>query len=121
MLGALAQDAVDPAGVEAERAQPALQVGDVVTAQRGIPAIEQAVAQPVARLDQRGPRLLAADAVDAQAARGLEGAARFLGVFLEAAAGVAGRVEARRGEAPLEITDSLALSAAAKRETRYRN
>ena len=113
MLRALAEDAVDPAGVETERAQPALQVGDVVAAQGGIAAVEQPIAEPVPGLDQRRPRLLAADPVDAQAACRLERAARLLGAVIEAPAGVAGGIEPRRGEAPLEITDSLALPAAA--------
>ncbi|HZQ27151.1 MAG TPA: hypothetical protein VFA94_05575 [Acidimicrobiales bacterium] len=113
MLGALAQDAVDPPGIEAERAQPALQVGDVVAPQGGIAAVEQPVAEPVAGLDQRRPRLLPADPVDAQAACGLKGAARLLGAVIEAPAGVACGIEPRRGEAPLEIPDSLALPAAA--------
>ena len=121
MLGALAQDAVDPAGVEAEGAQAALQIGDVVTAQRGIAPVEQPIAEAVAGLDQGRPRLLAADAVDAQAARRLKGAACRLGVVVEVPPRIAGRVEAGGRQPPLEVTDRLALATSAEREPRYRN
>ena len=50
------EDAVDPAGVEAERAEPALQLGDVVAPQHRGAVVEQPVAEPVAGLDQRPPR-----------------------------------------------------------------
>jgi len=121
VLGALAQDPVDAAGVEAEGAQPSLQVGDVVAPERGIAPVEQPVAEAIPGLDQCRPRLLPADPVDAQAARGLEGATRRLGPVVEASSRIARRVEPDGGEPPLEVTDSLALAASAERETRYRN
>ena len=65
-LGVLAEDAVDPAGVEPEGAQAALQVGDVVPSQRGRGVVQQPVAQLVAGFDERAPGLGPADAVDAQ-------------------------------------------------------
>jgi hypothetical protein len=120
-LGALAQDAVDPAGVEAESTEPSLQVGHVVTSQRWVAPVEEPVAQPVAGLDQGGPGLLAADAVDPQAARFLKGPAGSLGVLVEAPARITRRVEPGREQPPLEVTDSLALAASAEREARYRN
>ena len=69
----VAEDAVDPAGVEAQRAQALLQLGDVVTAQHGGPAVQEAVAEPETGLDQGVPGLRPADAVDPQAAQALEG------------------------------------------------
>ena len=68
-LGLRPEDAVLAAGVEAERVEPALQLDHVVAAQHRLAQVEQPVAEREAALDQRGPRLGAADAVDPQAAR----------------------------------------------------
>ena len=57
------------AGVEAERVEPPLELGDVVAAQHRPAAVEQAVAEVEAALDERRPGLGAADAVDTQAAQ----------------------------------------------------
>ena len=67
--GVGAEDAVLAAGVEAERVEPVLELGDVVAAQHRAAAVEQPVAEAEAALDQRRPGLGAADAVDPQAAR----------------------------------------------------
>ena len=74
--GGVAEDAVDPAGVEAEGAQALLELGHVVTPQHRGPAVQEAVTQPETGLDQGVPGLRAADAVDAQAAQALEGLER---------------------------------------------
>ena len=71
-LGLGAEDAVLAAGVEAERVQPALELGDVVAAQHRARQVEQPVAELEAALDQRAPGLGSADAVDAQPASLLE-------------------------------------------------
>ena len=71
--GGVAEDAVDPARVEAQAAQALLQLGDVVTPQHGRPAVEEAVTQREAGLDQGVPGLRTADTVDAQSAQALEG------------------------------------------------
>ena len=55
--GVVAEDAVLAAGVEAERVQPALELGDVVAAQHRAAAVEEPVAEREAALDQRGPGL----------------------------------------------------------------
>ena len=81
------EDAVLATGVEAEPVEPALKVGDVVAAQHRPAEVEQAVAEPVAALDQRAPGLRSADAVDAQAARVLELADRALGRVAEGTVG----------------------------------
>jgi hypothetical protein len=111
LLGLRAEDPVHLAGVEAERAQPALQVGHVVAPQHRGVAIEHAVAQLVAGLDQGGPRLLAADAVVAQPALTLERADRLdgrLAVVPELAGGERG---AGGEEAPLDVADGFARGA----------
>ncbi len=74
--GGVAEDAVDPARVEAERAQALLQLGHVVTAQHRGPAVQEAVTHAKTGLDQGVPGLGAADAVDAEAAEALEGLER---------------------------------------------
>ena len=67
--GVGAEDAVFVAGVEAERVEAALELDDVVAAQHRAADVEHPVAEAEAALDQRGPRLAAADAVDAQRSR----------------------------------------------------
>jgi len=49
-----------------------LQIGDVVTSERGRGVVQQPVTEVVAGLDQRTPRLGTADAVDAEASAFLE-------------------------------------------------
>src|SRR5207237_9234562 len=83
--GTDAEDAVDAAGVEAESAEPALEHGDVVTPERRRAVVKEPVAETPAGLDQGRPRLAAADAVDAQPARLLEGAHRHFGWPLQGA------------------------------------
>ena len=70
--GQVAEDPVDPTGVEAERAQPQLEVGHVVTALHGRTAEQETVTEPETGLDQGVPRLRTADAVDPQATQVLE-------------------------------------------------
>ena len=74
-----AEDPVDPAGVEAEAAEAPLQLGDVVAAEVGGAVVEEAVAEVPAGLDQGGPGLLVAEAVDPEAPGALEGADGRLG------------------------------------------
>jgi hypothetical protein len=66
--GGVAEDAVDPTGVEAEGAQALLQLRHVVAPQHGGPAVQEAITQPKTGLHERVPGLGAADPVDAQAA-----------------------------------------------------
>ena len=73
------EDAVLAAGVEAERIEPVLEVGDVVTAQVRAALVEQPVAEREAALDDRRPGLRSADAVHPDAARLLERTDRGLG------------------------------------------
>ena len=65
--GLVAEDAVLAAGVEAERVEPVLELGDVVAAEVRAALVEQAVAEREAALDERGPGLGSADPVDADA------------------------------------------------------
>ena len=58
------EDAVDPARIEPQRPQPALEGGDVVAAQRWRAVIEEPVTEGVAGFDENAPRLGPADAVD---------------------------------------------------------
>ena len=78
-LGLGSEDAVLAAGVEPERVQPTLELGHVVAAQHRLTEVEQPVAERVAALDERGPRLRSADAVDADPPPGLERAHGLLG------------------------------------------
>jgi hypothetical protein len=82
-VGLGSEDAVLPAGVEPERVEPALQLAHVVAAQHRRAHVEEPIAERPAALDQRAPRLGAADAVDAQAAARLELAHARAGLFTE--------------------------------------
>ena len=109
-LGVLAEDAVDPSGVEAQGAQPPLEVGDVVAPERGRRVVQQAVTELVARLDQRAPRLGAADPVDPQAPPLLEGADGGFGARPVQAGAVGAGLVPGRSQAGLQIPDRLAHS-----------
>ena len=105
--GGVPEDPVDPAGVEAQRAQALLQLGHVVTPQHGGPAVEEAVTQPETGLDQGVPGLGAADAVDPQAAQALEGLEGGPRGRAEDAVGVDGRAREDGGQAVLDVGDRV--------------
>jgi hypothetical protein len=107
-LSVLAEDAVDTTGVEPQRAQAALEVGDVVASERGRGVVEQPVGEAVAGFDQRAPRLGPADAVDPQPPLLLEAANRGLGAGREAARLVAAGGVPGCGQACLQVADGLA-------------
>src|SRR5207247_9643163 len=57
----LAEDAVLAAGVEPERVQLTLELGDVVATQHGLSEVERPIAERETALDERGPRLAATE------------------------------------------------------------
>ncbi len=77
-LGLSPENAVFASRIEAEKVQPSLQLGDVVTAQHRAREVEQPVPELEATFDEGSPRLGSADAVDPQAALLLEVAHRVL-------------------------------------------
>jgi hypothetical protein len=103
--GGVAEDAVDPARVEAKAAQALLELRHVVTPQHGGPAVEEAVAEPETGFDQGVPGLGAADAVDAQAPQALEGLEGGPGGGPEDAVDVDGRARDDGGETVLDVGD----------------
>ena len=116
-----AEDAVDPPGVEAEATEAALQLGDVVAAQVGGAVVEEAVTEVPAGLDEGGPRLLVAAAVDSEAPGALERPdGRLGGGAVAPYLGAAGR-EAGGTEAALKVTDSFAGVSRPQREPVGRN
>ena len=108
--GVVTEDAVLTAGVETEGIEPALQLEDVVAAEHGGAAVEQAVAEAVAALDEGRPGLRTADPVDPQAAVLLEGPHGGRGGAAEGAGLHTRQVETERGEPALEIADRLAFA-----------
>ena len=66
------EDAVDAPRVEADVAQLALQLGDIVTAQVRRPVVQEPVAEAPVRFDERRPGQLVADTIDPQTAGALE-------------------------------------------------
>ena len=105
------EDAVFLAGVEAERVETALELHDVVAAEHGAADVEHPVAEVEPALDQRGPRLAPADAVDAQRSVFLERPKFTLRGRAEGAE-LAGRDGvAERDEATLKVPDCLATVA----------
>jgi hypothetical protein len=69
---AFTEYSVDATRIESESAEPALEVGDVVTVNHWRLQVEVAVTEPKSRLDDRCPRLMSADSVGAQATLTLE-------------------------------------------------
>ena len=101
--GQIAEDAVHPAGVESESAQPLLELGHVVAPQHGGAPVEEAVAEAAPRLDQRRPGLRAADTVDPQAPAVLEGLDGGSGAGAEASLRVDALGEGQPLEAVLDV------------------
>jgi hypothetical protein len=93
----VAEDPVDPAGVEAECAQPQLEVCYVVAALHGRTAVEEPIADTKTRFDQGVPRLEAANPVDPQASEMLECLHRSAGTVTEHPVGVHGPAGAEHG------------------------
>jgi hypothetical protein len=116
-----AEDPVDPAGVEAEAPEAPLQLGDVVTAEVGGAVVEQAVAQVPAGLDEGGPCLLVAAAVDPEAPGTLERPDGRLGGRAVTPDLGACRREAGGAETALKITNSFAGVCRPQREPVGRN
>ena len=104
----VAEDAVDPAGVEAEGAQALLEVGHVVAALHGGAPVQEAVTEVEAGLDQGVPGLVAADAVDPDAPDVLEGLDGGPGPGAEDAVGVDAGAGQDGGQAVLDVRDRLA-------------
>ena len=107
----VAEDPVDPSGVEPQGTEPLLEFGDIVTPEHGGPTVEEPVAEPAARLDQCGPRLATAHAVDPEPPPVLERLDRRPGPFAELPVLVDARGEAQLSQAQLDIRDGLSLVA----------
>src|SRR5581483_8450178 len=97
------------------------ELGHVVAPEHGLAQVQQAVAQLVAGLDQRPPRLPAADAVHPQAAPFLEGAHGLVGGVAERAGCVPGSGTAKARQAALQVANGVAPVAPAKGQAGYRN
>src|SRR5262249_7416328 len=106
--GLLTEDAVFATGVEPERVQPMLELGDVVAPQHRLAEVQGAIPERETALDQRRPRLRAAQPVDLEAALFLEGAYGRFGGGPELARLVRGRVVPEPGESALQVTDGFA-------------
>ena len=102
------EDPVDAAGVEAQRAQPSLEIGDVVAAQHRVGAVEGTITERQPSLDEGGPGLSTGDAIDADASLALEGLNRCARRGPEGAFGIGDRAHADPGEPSLEIGDGRA-------------
>ena len=76
----------------------------------------ECVAETPAGLDQGRPRLAAADAVDAQPARLLEGAHRSFGGLFEAARVVGAALVAERAQPTLQVAHLLARGSSPQRQ-----
>jgi hypothetical protein len=120
LRGALAEDAVNSSGVESKGAELALEISDVVTAQRGRAVVQQPVAEREAGLHQPVPRLVPAHPIDAKAASVLEGADGDLCPGTEVPEVVASAVVTERAQPPLQIADGLTGRARPEREA-YKN
>ena len=109
------EDAVEPSGIETEAAEPLLEIGDVVASGHRGPQVDHAIAEPIVRIDERGPGLTCADAVLDEAPRGLELAQRLLGVVIEPFR-VTGLAKSGRAQASMEIANPRTVVTAAERQ-----
>ena len=105
------EDAILAPSVKTEHVQAALEGCDVVAADERAAQVEEAVTELVSALDERVPRLGAADTVDAQPALDLELADRVLGLGPEPVGLVGEHAEPGAGEAGLQLGDGAPGSA----------
>ena len=121
LRGARAEDAVDATGIEPERPEASLQLGDVVAPLHRPAQVEETVAEPVPGLDDRAPGLLVTEPVGLQAPRDLERLHRSLGCGTEPAVLIAPGIEPGGCEPALEIAYRLTCCAEAQWQAFYRN
>ncbi len=115
------EDPVDAPGVEPQRAEPTLQLSDVVAPLHRAAQVQQPITELVAGFDDRGPRLQVADAIglEARVRPGMR-APRSRWPPETTVLSVAG-VEAGPGEPALKVADGFARRADAQGQTVYRN
>ena len=101
------EDPVHPPRVEAEAAEPALELGHVVTPEVGATQVERPVAEHPAGLDERVPRDVIAHAVRRQAVILLERGDRGARLVAVVAPLRARRSEAGGRQPPLEVPDRI--------------
>jgi hypothetical protein len=111
----VAEDAVDPAGVEAHGAEPLLELGHVVAPEHGRSTVEQAVTEAVARFDQRRPGLRTADTVDPEPTPDLELPDGGLGVLTELAGHVRRYIQVDGRQPALQVLNVLPAGAPLQR------
>ena len=99
-----APDAIDATHGKPQRAEHALHIGDVVTAQLRRPQIQQPIAQPLSSLNQQRPGLGTADAVDVDGTLLLERLDGFGSCRVVRSGDGAGPV-ARRAQAVLQVSN----------------
>jgi hypothetical protein len=124
LVGERSEDAVDPAGIEAEAPEHALKGGDVVAPQHAAAVIEQAVAETTPGFDQGVPGLRTAHAVDAQPPVSLEGPDGGIGPVAVPAELIGGDVEPQGDQPLLQVPDRVEAAALPQGQTirtAYRN
>jgi len=101
--GQVAEDPVDPTGVEAQGTKPLLQLSDIIASNHGGSAVQEAITQSPACLDQRRPGLWTTDAVDPETAPMLEGLDGGPGAVAELAFEVDGAGQAEGVQPGLDV------------------
>ena len=103
------EDSIDLAGVEAERVEAALQVGDIIAADHGSAVVEHAITEAEAGSNQGSPGVGSNDPVGGKTALTLEPLHCGKCSGLEAAASIGGRAEAEGRQPVLDVADRLPL------------
>ena len=115
--GPITEDPVHAARVESQRAQSLLQVDDIVAAQHGGAAVEEAIAEAKAGFDQDVPRLGPADAIHPEATEVLERLDGRSSGIAEEPVGVDRCATVEDGDQPtLHVGDRVSLVAEGERE-----
>ena len=116
LLSSRPENAVDPVRIEAELAEPPLELRHIIATHHRGAVVEEPITEAVVSLHESVPRLRSADPVNHQAAVTLKAAQRRLGLGAEFLSVSVGAV-ADQSQPALEIANGVACIAAAKRQT----
>jgi hypothetical protein len=112
----VSEDAVDPAGVEAQSPKPLLELGDIIAAEHGRAAVHESITEAITGLHQCRPRLRPANTIDSEAPPALKALDGGLGISTERPWSVVRCSQVNGRQPTLEVLDAFSAGAPLQRE-----